>query len=34
MVGQMSQPLPTGGFRWVKCNGPGGLGEAHGNPNS
>ena len=29
----MSQPLPTGGFRWIKCNGPGGLGEAHGNPN-
>ena len=29
----MSQPLPTGGFRWVKCNGPRGPGEAHGNPN-
>ena len=29
----MSQPLPTGGYRWIKCNGPGGPGEAHGNPN-
>ena len=30
----MSQPLPTGGFRWVKCNELlRSSGEAHGNPN-